>query len=74
MLRNLKKLIFENLIHLALLFFRIHCEFQLNEPPLFPFWFTPAAMFGEIIMKKDASEITYFHMYVPTRKQLNVGK
>lgn len=51
----------------------MHFEFQLNEPPLFPFWFTPASMIGNIIIKKDGSEIKYFHMYLPTRKQLNIG-
>ena len=54
--------------------FRIHAEFQLNEPPLFPFWFTPASFMGEIIIKKDGTHIQYFDLQLPTRKQLNIGK
>lgn len=52
--------------------FRLHPEFQLNEPPRFPFWFTPAAFVGEIVIKKDGTHIQYFNMYLPTRKQLNI--
>lgn len=52
--------------------FRTHAEFQLNEPPNHPFWFTPAQFMGHLIMKKDASHIEYFNMYVPANKSLNV--
>jgi len=52
--------------------FRIHAEFQLNEPPLFPFWFTPASFIGEIIIKKDGTHIQYFDLKLSTRKQLNI--
>lgn len=54
--------------------FRLHPEFQLNEPPLFPFWFTPASFMGELTIKKDGSHIEHFDMYLPTRKQLNIGR
>ena len=31
-------------------------------------------MMGEIVIRKDGSEIKHFHMYLPTRKQLNIGQ
>lgn len=52
--------------------FRIHAEFQLNEAPFPPFWFTPAQFMGHIIMSKDGTKVYDFHMYVPTDKRLNV--
>ncbi|GCC35642.1 hypothetical protein chiPu_0014129 [Chiloscyllium punctatum] len=45
--------------------FRIHGEFQLNEPPDYPFWFTPGQFTGHIILSKDASHVRDFQMYVP---------
>uniref|UniRef100_A0A914BHM6 EF-hand domain-containing protein n=1 Tax=Patiria miniata TaxID=46514 RepID=A0A914BHM6_PATMI len=52
--------------------FRIHAEFQLNEPPINPFWFTPAQFTGNLIIKRDSSHIEHFHLYVPSNKSLNV--
>lgn len=52
--------------------FRIHAEFQLNDVPDFPFWFTPGQFAGHIILSKDASHVRDFHIYVPNDKTLNV--
>lgn len=52
--------------------FRFHPEFQLNEPPRFPFWFTPASFIGRVVIKKDGSHIEYFDMHLPNHIQLNI--
>lgn len=52
--------------------FRIHAEFQLNDVPDFPFWFTPGKFIGNIIISKDASHVRHFHLYVPNDRSLNV--
>ncbi|KAM9037301.1 selenoprotein N isoform X3 [Sarcophilus harrisii] len=52
--------------------FRIHAEFQLNEPPLFPFWFSPGQFTGHIILSKDSSHVRDFKLFVPNHKPLNV--
>lgn len=52
--------------------FRIHAEFQLNEVPDFPFWFTPGQFTGNIILARDSSHVREFHLYVPNDKSLNV--
>lgn len=52
--------------------FRCHAEFQLNEPPHFPFWFTPAQFAGRLIIKRDASHVRYFNMFLPANKSLNI--
>lgn len=52
--------------------FRIHAEFQLNQPPFYPFWFTPAQFTGNIIISKDGTKVLSFKLYVPTEKRLNV--
>ncbi|KAM7375954.1 hypothetical protein PAMP_005708 [Pampus punctatissimus] len=52
--------------------FRIHAEFQLNDVPDFPFWFTPGQITGNIVVSKDASHVRYFHLYVPNNRSLNV--
>lgn len=53
--------------------FRVHAEYQLNEVPYYPFWFTPAAFTGRMIVAKNASEhIAHFQLNVPTDKRLNV--
>uniref|UniRef100_A0A665UYB6 Selenoprotein N n=1 Tax=Echeneis naucrates TaxID=173247 RepID=A0A665UYB6_ECHNA len=52
--------------------FRIHAEFQLNDMPDFPFWFTPGQFTGNIILSKDASHVRHFHLYVPNDRSLNV--
>jgi len=58
--------------HYYHIMFRFHPEFQLNTPPRYPFWFTPAAFIGNIIIKKDGSHIQHFDMNVPKDKRLNV--
>ena len=52
----------------------MHPEFQLNEPPNYPFWFTPASIMGHMVAKKDGSKIDYFKMYLPNHTKLNIGK
>lgn len=52
--------------------FRIHAEFQLNDVPDFPFWFTPGQFTGNIVLSKDASHVRHFHLYVPNDRSLNV--
>jgi len=53
---------------------RVHAEFQLNEPPLLPFWFTPGQLLGNIVIRRDASHVHSFHLAVPTNRSLNVGE
>ncbi|GFU00775.1 selenoprotein N [Nephila pilipes] len=48
--------------------FRIHAEYQLNKPPLHPFWFTPSQFQGRLIINKDSSVVKFFHMEVPDTK------
>ena len=55
-------------------FARIHAEFQLNEPPLMPFWFTPSQFLGNIVIKRDGSHVESFHVAVPNNRSLNVGE
>ncbi|MEE6467442.1 hypothetical protein FKM82_007240 [Ascaphus truei] len=52
--------------------FRIHAEFQLNEHPNFPFWFSPGQFTGHIVISKDASHVRYFKLFVPNNRSLNV--
>ncbi|KAK2147360.1 hypothetical protein LSH36_557g01040 [Paralvinella palmiformis] len=52
--------------------FRIHAEFQLNQPPFYPFWFTPAQFTGNLIISKDGTKVLSFNLYVPGDKRLNV--
>lgn len=52
--------------------FRIHAEFQLNDVPNFPFWFTPGQFTGNIVLSKDASHVRHFHLFVPNNRSLNV--
>lgn len=59
---------------ILIFFLRIHAEFQLNEPPFNPFWFTPGQFTGNIIATRDFKHIVYFNVYVPSEKKLNVGK
>ncbi|CAF4848315.1 unnamed protein product [Rotaria sp. Silwood1] len=54
------------------IYFRIHVEYQLNTPPYHPFWYIPGLFQGRLIIRDDASELTYFKMYVPNDKRLNV--
>lgn len=52
--------------------FRMHAEFQLNEPPLQPFWFTPAYFSGNLIINRNATSVLYFNLAVPNHNKLNV--
>lgn len=52
--------------------FRIHAEFQLNDVPDFPFWFTPGQFTGNVIISRDSSHVREFHLYVPNDRPLNV--
>ncbi|KAJ7304322.1 hypothetical protein JRQ81_011869 [Phrynocephalus forsythii] len=52
--------------------FRVHAEFQLNEPPNFPFWFSPAQFTGYVVLSKDASHVREFKLFVPNNRSLNV--
>lgn len=52
--------------------FRIHAEFQLNEAPRYPFWFTPAQFTGNLVVSRDFKRLLSFNLYVPTTKKLNV--
>ncbi|KAG9331047.1 hypothetical protein JZ751_020397 [Albula glossodonta] len=52
--------------------FRIHAEFQLNDVPDFPFWFTPGQFTGNIVLSRDASHVREFRLYVPNNRSLNV--
>lgn len=52
--------------------FRLHVEFQLNEPPRLPFWFTPAQFTGQLLMSRDLTKVLNFHLYVPNDRRLNV--
>lgn len=47
---------------------RIHAEFQLSEPPDFPFWFSPGQFTGHIILSKDATHIRDFRLFVPNHR------
>lgn len=75
-LRTEHSIIFLN-IEQSMLFFctgRVHAEFQLNEEPNFPFWFTPAQFSGRLIMDREGEHIEYFEMALPANKQLNIGQ
>ena len=63
-------------IHLLvmIIFYRIHAEFQLSEPPAHPFWFTPAQFTGSVVMSRDGRNLEHFHLFVPTHRRLNVGE
>ncbi len=52
--------------------FRIHAEYQLNEPPLFPFWFTPGSFNGRLVIARNATNIKMFNLFVPNKNRLNV--
>lgn len=54
------------------IYFRFHAEFQLNEPPTPPFWFTPGQFTGNIIINSRTQEIYDFNLYVPHDRTLNV--
>ena len=64
----------QKIIHVCVPVFRVHAEFQINEPPNYPFWFTPAQFTGRIIISKEGTHILDFEMFVPNDKKLNVGE
>lgn len=47
---------------------RIHAEFQLSEPPDFPFWFSPGQFTGHIILSKDSTHVRDFRLFVPNHR------
>jgi len=49
-------------------------EFQLNQEPHLPFWFTPAQFSGRLIINFKATHIEFFEFKLPTQKQLNIGE
>ena len=53
---------------------RSHVEFQLNELPHYPFWFTPAQLAGRLVVNTSSSQILHFELALPTDRQLNVGE
>jgi hypothetical protein len=53
--------------------FRVHAEYQLNDPPFHPFWFSPAQFFGKLIISRARNKILAFEMEVPNERKLNVG-
>lgn len=54
------------------IFIRFHAEFQLNEKPLLPFWFTPAYFTGNIVLNTKTGDLLQFNLHVPTTNELNV--
>ncbi|CAN7995538.1 unnamed protein product [Ixodes hexagonus] len=52
--------------------FRSHIEFQLNEPPRRPFWFSPSQFSGRIVLSEDGSTLHHFNVHVPAERLLNV--
>uniref|UniRef100_F6PH23 EF-hand domain-containing protein n=2 Tax=Ciona intestinalis TaxID=7719 RepID=F6PH23_CIOIN len=61
----------QNQVYLEIVF-RFHSEFQLNEPPYLPYWFTPAQFTGRLIIARDGTHVRGFQLYVPNNKKLNV--
>ena len=53
---------------------RVHAEFQLNEEPNYPFWFTPSQFTGRLVIDSQWKHVHHFSLSVPTTKQLNVGE
>uniref|UniRef100_A0A4X2KGP4 EF-hand domain-containing protein n=1 Tax=Vombatus ursinus TaxID=29139 RepID=A0A4X2KGP4_VOMUR len=53
--------------------FRIHAEFQLNQPLHYPFWFCPSQFTGHIILSQDSSHVQEFKLFVPNERSVNVG-
>ncbi|KAK7079708.1 skeletal muscle fiber development [Halocaridina rubra] len=50
----------------------LHAEYQLNNPPRRPLWFTPAAFIGRLMMNTSDMTVQHFSLSVPTDKPLNV--
>jgi len=49
-------------------FCRLHCEYQLNEEPQLPFWFTPSQFFGQLTISRDGFHVRHFVLYVPNNR------
>ena len=52
--------------------FRIHAEYQLNEYPLLPFWYSPAHFTGKLVYNTDTDQVLQFELYLPSIRKLNV--
>ena len=52
--------------------FRIHAEYQLNEHPQLPFWFTPAYFTGNLLFNTETNKVLQFELFLPTVRKLNV--
>lgn len=52
--------------------FRLHAEYQLNDPPMHPFWFTPAQFIGRLVLSRSGNKLIEFEMEVPNKRKLNV--
>ena len=48
--------------------FRLHSEFQLNEHPQLPFWFTPSQFSGRLTMSVDGTHVRDFILHVPNQR------
>ncbi|KAI8744586.1 selenoprotein N [Biomphalaria glabrata] len=52
--------------------FRMHIEFQLNDPPSLPFWFTPGQFTGRLTVSRDLTKVLFFNLFVPNNQKVNV--
>lgn len=52
---------------------RIHAEYQINQHPDYPFWFTPAQFSGRLVTDNECHHIYHFELNLPTDNQLNIG-
>jgi hypothetical protein len=52
--------------------FRAHAEFQLNEEPNYPFWFTPSQLSGRLVIHTSGDHVHHLSLAVPTDRHLNV--
>ena len=52
---------------------RVHAEFQLNQFPNYPFWFTPGQFVGRLIIRKDCNHLEFFELGISTANSLNIG-
>ena len=53
---------------------RAHAEFQLNEEPNYPFWFTPSQLCGRLVITTSGDHVHHLSLAVPTERHLNVGQ
>lgn len=52
--------------------FRSHVEFQLNDPPACPFWFTPSQFKGQLTIGVNGLTVFHFHLSAAVNRKLNV--